>query len=105
MISAGGRYFHSFLNCVEELASRPRGGSYGFRIPAGKRNFLFSKTVQFGSAVYSASYAMGTGFFAGGKAAGPEVGHWVSVCCLGKEGADSTSPIPICLQGPVHINL
>jgi hypothetical protein len=48
------------------IVTRLRAGWTGVQVPAGARDFLFSKTVQTSSGGHPTSFSMGTGFLSRG---------------------------------------
>jgi hypothetical protein len=85
------------------VVARLRDGRSGVRISAGERDFLFSKTIQTASGVYTASYSMGIVVFPGGEGLGrsgdKEVDHVIRSSALVKNECSYTSSPPIHLHG------
>jgi hypothetical protein len=84
------------------MVARLRTGRTGVRFLVGSIDFSLLQNIGTGSGVYTASYAMGTGFFAGVKRPVCEVDHSPS---SGAEVWNKWSSISlpfICLRGPVQ---
>lgn len=105
MITAGGRYFHCVLKCIEKLASRPPARWYGFQSRPGKEFFPLNPFILALASTHPPIEWV-PGFFAGGKAPGREGLRLVPRLRVSR----TLLLLPLNMpsgrrQGQVHINL